>query len=218
LGSGAKNAIFHHYDYAIGFIAGWGAHPIEIYQWWADNVGLGIPTDIQGTGVIPTEGVYNTITHWNLTYQYDKGPQVRFFDTKTAFEELPKIEEIKGLSPKWGHGVIFVGTKGQLHVQRGEFTTTPPEIRLLGKNPGDIRLHVSRDHEADWVEAIRNRSNPVSDIQSAVRSDIICHLGDIAIRTGRKIKWDDTRKTIVGDDAAQAMMFRQYRKPWSIEI
>jgi hypothetical protein len=103
-------------------------------------------------------------------------------------------------------------------VQRGGFTTTPAEIRSRAKDPGPVRLRASREHEADWVDAIRDRSVPVSDLPSAVRSDIICHLGDIAIRTGRKIKWDDASKTIVDDEAAKAMMFRQYRKPWSIEI
>jgi hypothetical protein len=214
----SDNAIFHHYDYAIGFIAGWGAHPIDIYQWWADHAGLGIPTEIQGSGVIPTEGVYNTVTHWNVTYRFSKGPEIRFFDTQTAQAELPKIEEIKGFSSQWNHGVIFIGTGGQIHVQRGGFTTTPAEIRSRAKDPGPVRLRASREHEADWVDAIRDRSVPVSDLPSAVRSDIICHLGDIAIRTGRKIKWDDASKTIVDDEAAKAMMFRQYRKPWSIEI
>jgi hypothetical protein len=68
------------------------------------------------------------------------------------------------------------------------------------------------------VDAIRDRSVPVSDVGSAVRSDILCHLGDIAIRTGRKIKWDDEIKTIVGDEVATAMMQRTYRKPWSIDV
>ena len=36
----ARNGIFHIYDYAIGFIAGWGAHPVDMLQWWADNAGL----------------------------------------------------------------------------------------------------------------------------------------------------------------------------------
>ena len=56
------------------------------------------------------------------------------------------------------------------------------------------------------------------DVRYTVISDIISHLSDIAIRTGRKIRWDDAAKTIVDDDAAVAMMFRDYRKPWSVEV
>ena len=216
---GGGNAIFHYYDYAIGFIAGWGAHPVDIYQWWADNVGLGIPEHAEGTGTIPTKGVYNTITNWNVTYEYKKGPLIRFYDTRTAAKELPKQKEIKfPFTKKMGHGVIFIGTKGQLFVQRGTFNTHPAELRKLGKNSGKIKLQTSQCHEGNWVDRILDRKQPVSDIWSAVRSDIICHLGDIAIRTGRKIKWDDEKKTIVGDKAAEAMMYRKLRKPWSLEI
>jgi len=213
-----KKAIFHYYDYCIGYIAAWGAHPLNLYQWWADHAGLTIPNTIEGTGIIPAEGVYNTITNWNVRYQYDNGPEFRFYDHPTAKEEIPKVDEIKGFDPRWIYGVIFVGTKGQLHVKHGMFKTDPVEIGSLGENPGPIRLRQSEVHETDWVDAILAREDPVSDIRSAVRSDIISHLGDIAIRTGRKIKWDDTTKTIIDDEAARAMMYRQYRKPWSIDV
>ena len=215
---GNHNAIFHYYDYAIGFIAGWGAHPIDLYQWWADQLGIGIPNRIRGKGVIPKEGAYNTITNWDVSYQHDKGPDLRFMDSNTAMQELPEIEEVTGLNPKWDHGVIFIGTKGQLHLQRGGFATSPAELRQLARNPGPVRLRQSKLHERDWVDAIRKRETPVSDVASAVRSDIICHLGDIAIRTGRTIQWDDARKAIINDDASRTMMFRSYRKPWSVEV
>jgi len=217
-GRGTTKAIFHYYDYAIGYIAGWGAHPIDIYQWWADHAGLGIPNTIEGSGAIPSEGVYNTITNWSVRYQYNKGPILRFYDYETAKEEIPKVDEIKGFDPRWNHSVVFIGTKGQLHVKRGTFKTDPVEIRHLGKNPGPVRLRESKLHETDWVDAILAREAPVSDVRSAVRSDIICHLGDIAIRTGRKVKGDDTTKTIIDDEGARAMMYRQYRKPWSIDV
>jgi predicted dehydrogenase len=216
---GGSKAIFHYYDYAIGFIAGWGAHPIDIYQWWADNVGLGIPNQAEGTGRIPTDGVYNTITHWNVTYRYKKGPVIRFYDTVTASQELPKQKDVRfPFTKKMNHGVIFVGTKGQLHVQRGTFNTHPVELRKLGRDSGKIKLQASNCHEGNWVDRILDRKEPVSDIWSAVRSDIICHLGDIAIRTGRKINWDDEKKTIVGDKTAEAMMCRKLRKPWTLDI
>lgn len=214
----SHNAIFHYYDYSIGFIAGWGAHPMDLYQWWADNAGLDIPERVKGTGVIPSEGVYNTVTHWDVTYEYKNGPQIRFLDDETARVELPKIDEIEGSEKLKGHGVIFVGEKGQIHVRRGYFNTFPADIRKLGKNPGSKRLHTSLEHESDWIKSILARSRPVSDITSAVRSDIMCHLGDIAIRTGREIKWFSSSKTIVDDDSAKKMMYRSYRNPWEIEV
>ncbi len=61
-----------------------------------------------------------------------------------------------------------------------------------------------------------SRRTPVSDIDSAVQSDFISHLGDIAVRTGRKIRWDPRQETIVGDEAAARMMHRPLREPWML--
>ena len=49
-----------------------------------------------------------------------------------------------------------------------------------------------------------------------MQSDFISHLGDIAIRTGRKIQWDPQKETIVGDEAAARMMHRPMREPWTL--
>jgi hypothetical protein len=49
-----------------------------------------------------------------------------------------------------------------------------------------------------------------------VRSDLVSHLCDIAVRTGRTIHWDPVKETITGDEAARKMMFRQMRKPWKL--
>ena len=63
---------------------------------------------------------------------------------------------------------------------------------------------------------MRTRSTPVSDIDSAVQSDIISHLSDIAIRTGRKIRWDEQKEEIVGDALASRMLTRPMREPWTL--
>ena len=71
-------------------------------------------------------------------------------------------------------------------------------------------------HYANFIRACLARSTPASDIDSAVQSDIISHLGDIAIRTGREIRWDPVQETITGDDIAARMMHRTMREPWSL--
>ena len=67
LNGGARNGIFHIYDYAIGFMAGWGAHPMDMLQWWADNAGMKtIPVRYEGTGTLPKEGLFDTLTNWDV--------------------------------------------------------------------------------------------------------------------------------------------------------
>ena len=50
------------------------------------------------------------------------------------------------------------------------------------------------------------------------RSATVCHLGNIAIRTGRKLTWDPAKEQIVGDKEAAAMLSRPYRKPWELPV
>jgi hypothetical protein len=57
---------------------------------------------------------------------------------------------------------------------------------------------------------------PICDVEIGHRSATVCHLGNIAIRTGRKITWDPKAETIIGDKEAAAMLTKEYRKPWKL--
>ena len=72
------------------------------------------------------------------------------------------------------------------------------------------------DHGQYFVDGLKTRSDAVSDIDDAVQSDIISHLSDIAIRTGRKIKWDPKTETIVADEQASRLLSREMRSPWRL--
>ncbi len=209
---GGRNAIFHIYDYAVGFLAGWGAHPADMFQWWADNAGLKTtPVKVAATGVLPTEGLFNTLTHWDATCTYANGLEMRFMDSETAKKASKEHEGISG-----GHGTLFVGDKGWVRVARGGWKVFPEGLYKLAKNPGEKRLPVSRDQIQNYVDCILSREQPVDDLHSAVRSDIVCHLIDISARTGKEIAWDPEKDTIVGNDAAAKMMTRPLRKPWTL--
>ncbi|MBC8184439.1 Gfo/Idh/MocA family oxidoreductase [candidate division KSB1 bacterium] len=208
-----RNGIFHIYDYAIGFIAGWGAHPVDQLQWWADNVGLKMPVTYEGTGTIPKTGLFNTLTNWDMTCTYENGLKLKFLDDTTARKEkkIPGIEDMK-----FSHGTLFVGEKGWIAVSRSSWKVFPESLYKKGKSPGDIRLIASKNHRHDFIDAVLKRRKPISDLESAVRSDIICHLSDISIRTGRKITWDPVQETIVDDAEANRMMSRPMREPWTL--
>ena len=208
---GASNGIFHIYDYAIGFIAGWGAHPMDQTQWWADTLGMGIPVRYEGTGTIPTKGLFNTLTHWDLTCTYANGLKMRFMDVTTARAKNEKIKQVR-----FGHGTLLVGDKGWVAVTRGGWKLFPDTLYKVAKDPGDVKLQVSASHTGDFVSAVLGRTQPVSNLKSAVLSDIICHLCDITIRTGRPVTWDPKKETIVGDAEAAKRMSRPMRKPWTL--
>lgn len=194
ISGGNGNGIFHIYDYAIGFIAGWGAHPLDIAHWGYPH----IPVEYEGTGVIPTEGLFDTVMDWDVRGRYASGAE---FTLKPGSDLT-----------------TFVGTKGWIAVGRGRQTLAAEPASLLEVKiePGEIHLLQENNHYGDFLNCVLTRRTPASNINSALQSDFISHLGDICIRTGRKIKWDPKKETIVGDDSAVRMMRRALRAPWTL--
>lgn len=205
-----SHGAWHIYDYAIGFIAGWGAHPMDMLQWWADNQGkMDIPVKYEGSGEWKPDDLYNTVTSWDVNCTYANGPRMRFMDTRKANSAKPH----PGVAG--GHGTLFVGTEGWVRVSRGGWMTSSEEIRQKAKDPGEKRLKVSRDQIQNFVDCILTREEPVDDLHSAVRSDVATHLSEIAIRTGKVIEWDPKRERIK-DKVDRKHMQHAMRKQWAI--
>jgi predicted dehydrogenase len=207
----SASGCYHCYDYAIGFIAGWGSHPMDMLQWWADNAGLKeIPVKYKGTGRWKPDDLYNSVTHWDVHCTYAGGLPLHFMDSHTANTKKPH-PGVRG-----GHGTLFVGSEGWVRVSRGGWDMSPRELRKKARSPGEKRLDVSRDQIMNFVDCVLSRKTPVDDLHSAVRSDVATHLAEISIRTGREIAWDPKKETIVGDAEAAKRMVRPKREPWGV--
>ncbi|MFZ0427961.1 MAG: gfo/Idh/MocA family oxidoreductase, partial [Acidobacteriota bacterium] len=74
----------------------------------------------------------------------------------------------------------------------------------------------NHDHVGNLLECIRSRKQPISDIEIGHRSSSTCFLGNISVRTGRKIRWDGASETIPDDAEASAFLKRDYRAPWKL--
>ncbi len=209
-----KKAVYYHYDYAIGFLGGWGAHPMDQLQWWADKAGMGIPREYKATGNLPTEGFFNTVTHWDMQAVYANGVPLRFMDDETARKELPKLS-LKGLKFH-GNCTVFRGSKGWVAVSRGVLQASSDEIRRRAKDPGPVRLPESQDHKRNFIDSVLSRQQPVGTLDSAIQSDIICHMADLCIRTKETLKWDPEKETVIGSADAVARMHRPMRAPWTL--
>jgi hypothetical protein len=144
--------------------------------------------------VIPTEGLFDTVYDWNIKGRYASG--VAF--TMTA----------------GGDSTKFVGTQGWVNASRGGISAEPASLLKVKIKPDEIHLLQDNHHYRDFVDCVANRRTAVSNVDSAVQSDFTSHLGDIAIRTGRTIKWDPDKETIIGDEPASRMMHRAMREPW----
>ena len=79
-----------------------------------------------------------------------------------------------------------------------------------------MKLYASANHHKNWLECIKSRRAPICDVEIGHRSATVCHLGNIALRTGKVIAWDPAREEIVGDAEAAKMLTKAYRKPWKL--
>jgi len=184
---------WHVYANAIGFLAGWGAHPLDVLHWaYPDS----IPVEYEGTGLIPKTGLYDTVVHWDIKGRYANG---------VPFTLKPG-----------GDCTKFTGPEGWIAISRGGLKAEPASLLSSPIKADEIHLHESRDHKQDFLDSMRSRLDPASHIETACQSDFISHLSDIAVRTGRKIKWDPAAETIIGDPDAARMLDRPLRAPWTL--
>jgi hypothetical protein len=183
------------YDYSIGYLGGWGAHPLDIMV-WGSAADLSGPIVLEGTGEIPTEGLYDTVFNWDIKGTLGK---VNF-----AFKP-------------GGDSTKFIGREGWVRIWRGGIDAEPKSLLQSQLGPNDVKLQVSPRQDQNFVDAIKSRQQPVSNLTDAVRSDLISLLSDIAVRTKRKITWDWKEQKIVGDDeAAKLAKARPMRAPWTL--
>jgi hypothetical protein len=183
------------YDYSIGYLAGWGAHPLDLMIWGSD-ADLAGPMTFEGTGLIPNKGLYNTVINWDVKVQMAEGVKMTF--------------KVGGDSTK------FIGPKGWVQLSRTGWNAEPRSLLSEPVRPGDVHLIESGNHYQNFVDAVKSRKATVSPLDDAVRSDLISHMMNIAIRLKRKVTWDPKTETIVGDAEAVRMIHRDMRAPWTL--
>jgi predicted dehydrogenase len=199
---------FHVYDYAIGFIAGWAAHPLDLLQWAYDTHLTG-NWEVEGTGVVPAEGCNDVVIDWDVRIRFADGVKMSFWAHGLPKDEDPKLAKL-------GNYAQLIGENGWIALYYASMECDPPSLREAPLAADAIRLPVSRGQERNFIECVRSRETPVSNIDDAVRSDIISHVSDIAIRSGRKITWDPIKEQIVGDEEAARRLTRAMREPWRL--
>ncbi len=196
-------------DYALGFIAGWGVHPLDIALWGGGEK-VACPVEVEGKGVWPTEGVCDTAMNWNVVCKYDSGVTMNF--TGDPFPEEWKNRYGRTTS----HGTAFEGTEGWVHVDRSEINAHPKELLTTEFGPNEIRLYRSSNHVRNLLDCVKSRAETICPIDAAVQADIICHISDIAIRLEQKLKWDPKTERFVNNDAANRRLSRPMRSPWTL--
>lgn len=193
---------FHVSDYALGFMAGCGIHTVDMAQ-WGNGTDLTGPVEVEGAGEFPSDGLCNCALGWNVNLKFANGVTMNFTDGR-----------------KNPLGVLFEGTDGWVFVKEthlgGGVKANPRELLRRKIGPDEVQLPVSDHHQKNFLDCIKTRSRTVAPVEVAVRSDAICQLSDIAMRLGRKLKWDPDTEQFIGDEGANRMLRRPMRDPWRL--
>ena len=121
------------------------------------------------------------------------------------------------------NGILFEGTEGRIFVNRGKLTGKPvDDLKEKPLPEGAIEKvyggPVSANHTANFIEGMKARKQPISDVWSHNRMLEICHLSNIAMRLGRELKWDPAKREIIGDAQASTFLSRESRKGYEINM
>jgi len=207
------------WDYSGGQMTNWGAHHLDIAQ-WALGMDESGPVEIEGKGEYDPEKRFETPIKFDLHYKYANGIAIECrCPIANVAELLPEKKEqaLEILDGKKNFtGCVFEGEKGLLYVNRGVIRAWPEEILEQPIKGSDTRLYASKEHHENWLDCLKSRKLPICDVAIGHRSATVCHLGNIAIRSGKKVKWDPEQEKIIGDTETAKMVSRPYRAPWKL--
>jgi predicted dehydrogenase len=185
-------------DFSGGKMTDWGAHHNDIAQWALKMDDSG-PTSIEGTGHYHEDGPHDVPGHFDVKYVYPNGVEVHCHSDGR-------------------NGVKVTGSKGELFVSRGEFEPSDPKLKDVPVEGDDYRKDGQYwdVHYKNWRECMESRDKPICDVEIGHRSATMCHLGNIAIKLGRKLEWDPQTERFTNDDQANLLVSKPMRSPWRI--
>jgi predicted dehydrogenase len=220
------------YEYSGGKMTDWGAHHLDIAQWCLgmDGSGPGGVECVEAEKPYDKGDGYNCHPTFKVRYTYPNGTEVFALSghgvgvgsTVTGLVNA-KGEQWKDRSGKSHDGVdgaenglLIVGEKGTIFVSRG-FIIASDKAILAEPLKEDPKLYPTRptNHMGNFLDCVKSRETPIAGVEVGAGSVIVCHIGTIALRTGKKLKWDP--KTSTFDDAeANKMISRERRGGWKI--
>ena len=185
-------------DYSGGQLTDWAGHHIDIAHWGLDLERTG-PVEIEGRGVYPKDGIYDAPTEYKFTCKYDNGIVMTVANNK----QIPQ-------------GTKWYGEKGWVYVKRGKLESEPQSVLDEVIGPDETKLYKSRDHKQNFLDCIRSRKLTIAPVEVGHRSISVALLGEIAMLTERKLKWDPEKEIFLNSDEANRMLSRPMRSPWHL--
>jgi predicted dehydrogenase len=213
------------WDYSGGQTTNLLAHHVDTVQWM---MGLAPPLRVAAMGGrYSLQGIGET-------------PDV--FEALFEYPGLVATWSSHEIAAAGDDGLAFYGTKGTLKLSRAGFEIVPelevppeeqiprfsgPRTAPVTPAPRTTPLQESgyeqvRDqfvpHVRDFLDCVKSRKAPTSDLASSHRASVPCHLANLALRLGRTLRWDEAKQDLVADPEASKLLSKEYRSPWDREL
>jgi predicted dehydrogenase len=195
-------------EYGGGGVTDWGAHHLDITNW-------GLGADESGPLEITPPA------------DWEKAE----FGVKLRYANDVEVTHIKE------NGVTFFGSDGEVFVNRGKIRVQvkgaekakflakedqpplPAQLDALEKEflaDPKVKLYASDDHKQDFLDAIKSRKRPITDVEIGARSVTGCHLINLAYYHGKKMQWDPAKNNFAGGTGDAKWLTREYRGEWKV--
>ncbi|MFN3323792.1 MAG: Gfo/Idh/MocA family protein [Bryobacteraceae bacterium] len=188
------------WDFGNGELGNNGIHLIDIVRW---GMKKDLPVRVHASGGrFGYKDQAETPNTQNVTWTYADGSMI--------------VGQLRGLYTQERMSWDFYGTKGHLHIEAdGRFRI------LLGRNKElepEVEYPENIDHFHNFADAVRARDPKLlhAEIEETTISTALCHLGNIAYRVNRELRFDPAAMQFVGDSEANALLTRKYREPYVV--
>ncbi len=193
------------WDYCNSELGNQGVHMLDIAMWAiAEMKGLenSLPTRVSGqAGIYWLDDMKEVPDTQITTYDFGDYPLV------WELRSFARHDPIEGTSA----GTGFYGTEGTLIVDGRGW-----KVYQKDGKPGPSEKDSGGSHAANFLECVKSRKQPNSDVEIGRRSTTICHLGNIASRLGREVVFDPQTETFGDDEEANLFLRKEYREPYTL--
>jgi predicted dehydrogenase len=184
-------------QYCRGMITGWGAHMYDIAQWAMGEDQDSGPVQVQASAVFPDRGLFDVHTSFEARAEYANG-----------------VELVSGSGNP--PGVRFTGSDGWISVQRGSFDAHDEDVLREPAGDDRITLYRSDNHMANFLQCLREGTQPAAPAEVGHRANSVCVTHHIAMKLNRALRWDPAQERFENDSEANELLDYQHRAPWTL--
>jgi myo-inositol 2-dehydrogenase / D-chiro-inositol 1-dehydrogenase len=201
-------------QFGAGMITGWGQHHFDSAAWGMDTELTG-PVSVEAVAQFPKSGLWNVHGDFMSKAEYSNGITML-------------------TSGGYPNGIRYEGTEGWIFVTRGDYSASPSDPVIAGKNTkaldasdpkiltsvikeNEIHLYTIDNQHGNWLDCIKSRKEPISPVETGHRACTVCLVTHIAMKLERKLGWDPLKEIFPGDTEANAMLSRPQRAPYGTD-